>query len=457
MKKKNRRLLEKKLERLYREGYSIQYQQKQKKIVQEIRASTKITKQEKQLLSKLKRHAREDIDEWDSKGRPVNKFRFRHIDNLGVPYDVFFMYGKKGIGKTVQIREYCRKLFESDPKAEIFLIRNTREELVALEAQLNNETGDPRRDWPCVMIGERLYRRRDDYHRGAKLKPCGYVAYVSASGLIKWKGGEYANIRAIIWDECNNESEAFKLDRKSFLKFVNFISSIVRDKKDTKIFMFGNLLRNTDGTVSNPILRAMGISQQTELKLIDVPTLDGSDTTKIIYWNSMDSYQGIESEKLTTIFKNIDITELKTNLPNSYVSKILDDSEWVECTPIIGLLFAYQKKKWCLFYGYFEFSQEEDINFLPGRYYSVRIQEFDPEVTYGYRLCSNDVTFKNNNPGLVKHISEEDFIYFLEDLYDYSELGRIWYGSEESEMLFSELLRSWIIKYNLTYEQRESF
>lgn len=455
-KRQNKNLV-KKLERVYSEGYSNEYQSKQRELLQEIKTSARVTKEESQLLRQLKRISKEDIDEWDAKGNPINKFRIRHIEKLGVPYDVFFMYGKKGIGKTVQLREYCKQLLASDPKAEIFLIRNTREELVALEAQLNNSTGDPNRDWPCILIGERLYRRRADKQKGARLKACGHATYVNASGLIKYKGGEYTNIKAIIWDECNNESEAFKLDRNSFLKFINFVSSIVRDKKDVKIYMFGNLLRNSDGTVNNPLLRVMGISQSTELKIIKVPTLDGSDSTTVIYWNSMNSYQGIEKGKLTTMFRNLDISELETNLPKPYISKILDENEWAECVPIFAWVFTHKQERWALFYGYFEFDQEDDIKFSPGRYYSVLIEPFDPDVSYGYRFCSDDVTFKNNNPGLVKHISEEDLIDFLEDLYDRAELGRIWFGSEDSEEIFSELLRQWVKRYKLTYEARETF
>lgn len=458
-KQKRYKKLEQKLEKIYSESYNFEYGQKQKEIIKEIRNTSKTSKQERKILEQLKKNAKEDIDEWDKDGNPINKFRFRHIDNLGVPYDVFFMYGKKGIGKTVQIREYCRNLLAQDPKSEIFLIRNTKEELVALEAQLNNSTGDPNRDWPCILVNERLYEKQSNKKKNLRL--CGYATYVNASGLIKWKGGEYANVRAIIWDECNNESEAFKLNKNAFLKFINFVSSIVRDKKHVKIYMFGNLLRNSDGTVSNPILRAMGIDQNTELKLISVPTIDGSDTTNIIYWNSLNAYQGIEKGKLTTIFKNVDITELETNAPQPYVGKILSDSEWVDTIPIHAYVFTHKQEKLCLFFSYFEYlendPERDSLKFPPGKYYAIRIENYDPQITYGYYLSSTEVSIRNNNPGLIQYIEESDWIDFLENLHDISEIGKIWYGTEETELLFTELMKQWTKSYKLAYEDRETF
>ena len=458
--KRRNRKLEKKLERLQRERYNEAYITRQQQILQRIKVSSRVTKEERQVLAQLKKNAREDIDEWDKDGKPINKFRIRHVDNLGIPYDVFFMFGKKGIGKTVQLREYCRKLLDEDPKAQIFLIRNTREEMAALEAQLNSSSGDPKKDWPCVLFGEKLYRR-PQAGRGAKttarLKHCGYATYMSGSGLVKWKGGEYGNIRAIIWDECNNESSIFRFNKSIFLSFVNFISSIVRDKKGVKIFMFGNLLRNANGTVNNSILRAMGIDQQSELKIIKIPTLDNSDITTLIYWNSLNAYHGFEKGKLTTIFRNVDVTELGTNKPLPVVSKILDESEWADCYPLYAWVFTHTNKKYTLFYGYFDFDGLEERKFPPGKYYSLRIEEFDPNLTYGYRLSTIDVSIKNNHPGLIKHMSEDDWIDFLENLYDQAEIGRVWYGTEETELLFSELFKSWTTKYNLTYERRESF
>lgn len=456
-KKLSHKKLAQKLKRVYSEEYNTEYSQKQKEIIQEIRAYSKTTKQERQLLAQLKKNAKEDIDEWDEDGNPINKFRFRHIDNLGIPYDVFFMYGKKGIGKTVQIREYCRKLFKEDPKAEIFLIRNTKEEMVALEAQINSSTGDPNKDWPCLIANERLYERDSRKRKNGSLRICGYATYVSASGLVKWKGGEFPNIRAIIWDECNNESEVFKLDKSAFLKFINFISSIVRDKKNVKIFMFGNLLRNSDGTVNNPILRAMGIDQQAELKLITVDSLDGTNKTNIIYWNSLDAYQGIEKGKLTTIFRNVDITELGSNAPAPLVNKILSDAEWVDCIPLRAWIFTYKKQKYCLFFGYFQYINSDQEKHPCGAYYAVRIESYDPNITYGYFLCSDEVSIRNNNPGLVQYIEKSDVKDLLEDIHDLAEMGRIWYGTEETEKLFTELMKIWSYKYQLAWENRESF
>lgn len=61
-KRQNKNLV-KKLERVYSEGYSNEYQSKQRELLQEIKTSARVTKEESQLLRQLKRISKEDIDE----------------------------------------------------------------------------------------------------------------------------------------------------------------------------------------------------------------------------------------------------------------------------------------------------------------------------------------------------------------------------------------------------------
>ena len=61
--KRRNRKLEKKLERLQRERYNEAYITRQQQILQRIKVSSRVTKEERQVLAQLKKNAREDIDE----------------------------------------------------------------------------------------------------------------------------------------------------------------------------------------------------------------------------------------------------------------------------------------------------------------------------------------------------------------------------------------------------------
>lgn len=56
------------------------------------------------------------------------KFRLAHVDQLGIEYDILFLYGKKDSGKTWQAAQYIEKLLAKYPKAQVAFIRNSLEE-----------------------------------------------------------------------------------------------------------------------------------------------------------------------------------------------------------------------------------------------------------------------------------------------------------------------------------------
>lgn len=66
------------------------------------------------------------------------KFRLAHVDQLGIDYDILFLYGKKDSGKTWQAAIHIRNLLQKYPDAQIAFIRNSLEEAKGFREMMNN-------------------------------------------------------------------------------------------------------------------------------------------------------------------------------------------------------------------------------------------------------------------------------------------------------------------------------
>lgn len=66
------------------------------------------------------------------------KFRLAHVDQLGIDYDILFLYGKKDSGKTWQAAMHVKNLLEKYPDAQIAFIRNSLEEGKGFMEMMNN-------------------------------------------------------------------------------------------------------------------------------------------------------------------------------------------------------------------------------------------------------------------------------------------------------------------------------
>lgn len=66
------------------------------------------------------------------------KFRLAHVDQLGIDYDILFLYGKKDSGKTWQAAQHITNLLAKYPDAQIAFIRNSHEEGKGFKAMMNS-------------------------------------------------------------------------------------------------------------------------------------------------------------------------------------------------------------------------------------------------------------------------------------------------------------------------------
>lgn len=106
----------------------------QKKRYNRLVETSSETAQERKLYSTYKKLVEESF----KKENTHRKFRLSHVDQLGIDYDILFLYGKKDSGKTWQAAHYIRNLLEKYPDAQIAFIRNSLEECKGFIEMMNN-------------------------------------------------------------------------------------------------------------------------------------------------------------------------------------------------------------------------------------------------------------------------------------------------------------------------------
>lgn len=112
------------------EDYRILQKKRYKRLVENASESAK----EKKLYDQYVRIVNESF-KGENKYR---KFRLEHVNQLGIDYDILFLYGKKDSGKTWQAAQHVKTLLDKFPDAQIAFIRNSMEEGKGFMEMMNN-------------------------------------------------------------------------------------------------------------------------------------------------------------------------------------------------------------------------------------------------------------------------------------------------------------------------------
>lgn len=371
----------------------------------------------------------------------IQKFRLEHVEQLGITWDCLFLYTKKDVGKTWSVAEYITRLLDKDPFAQVAFIRNSKEESKGFIQMMNNDD-----HWPTWTNGELVYRKEELKRKKgniSKCTPCGIFAYCSATGMVKWQGGNWNNIRFWYWDECNSVQGGLTIE--VFQKVNVFLSSIIRDKSGTervKGIMTGNLLEQ-----SNVFLERLGVGSKTRLKIFKVHKDNDSRKevlSTMLYLNTGDLFKGIEDQKglVSQFLDESEFYSLLSNRPGVYTGK--DPYEELDLKDFIPWFCFIHRHK------------EEDQT-------GVKASEVD-FIFYIYRIpgCARLVIwideFKKNNIKpkfnrifcadrliMNKHtmsilLEEEEFgEAFIETIAQYLEIGEVWFGWNGSEKAFEKI------------------
>lgn len=432
-------IFKKRLEKVFKAEDKNKTSKKEEHLINVIVNTGKVTLEEKRVLKRLKENIRESFQIEVEPGA-LGKFNLQHIDNLGIDYQIFFMLGKKGIGKTYCMSRYVKEELFKNPDAKFFFIRNTREELRALKAQFSDT------NWPFELEDRSLYLKthaKPTVRKSRRTrKNCGYATFINSGGLDAFKGPDYEKCVAIIWDECNNETDNFKLNPHDFFKFINFCSSVIRDKKNVKILIFGNLLPKSDGGTVNPLMEYLGIPHDSELKIIRCKNQTNKEVSTMIFWNSKDAYRGIEEEDAIGLLnRRVGWEVLYNNMPVPQSAKIISEREWLAFTPERGFCFSHEGKTKVLFTGslinnFFKPEEkgiEMNPHLMPNTVYNcIKISEFDPNLTFKHKLITDNSIIANSFIG-ISLVKKKVIGRFIKRVLKMAKRKRLFYVGEGTE------------------------
>lgn len=413
-------------------------EEKTKKIEELKSFSYTQTKEEKELYERFCEIANKDSDQ---------KFKFEHIEALGVNADVVVIYGKKGIGKTYQISKIIDDISKEDSKAEVILLRNTVSEFQALEKQLSV------RYCPVYMKSKnsnnpQLFHKwmSDD---NDKPRYMGFCASLSGFSLESAKGAEYPNIRLIIWDECTNMGTGNAgYDKVDIDRFITFFDSIIRSKTNVKIYIFGNFHRNTDGKVSDVLLDYLKIPLGCTLKIREAKSHDLKNISRFLYINTGALYSGIDSNAKVTLFGGATIQDdLFTNLPKSYSNMVGGLNIFYGHKPEMGYLFNNGEETYILLLSSFTTMKSMDtveINWM------IHMELFPTVNDFVHDIVTADVGLYNEFSSYgIDIFSEQEERLFIHDLYEICLNQSLYFSSDVTRTLFKKQITRWQEKYNL--------
>lgn len=393
------------------------------------------TEEEKELYSKFCEIANKDPDQ---------KFKFDHIHQLGVNADVVIIYGKKGIGKTYQISKIISDLSERDENAEVILIRNTISEFSALEKQLTVSYS------PITLKG-RTTNNPSLFHktllRGDKPRYMGFCAALNGFALEAAKGAEYPNIRLIIWDECTNVGSSTSYDAGDIARFITFFDSIIRNKTNVKIYIFGNFHRTTSGKVSDVLLDTLRIPYGCTLKKRTVYSKNKKNKSTFLYVNTGSLYSGVDNNAKISLFGEQIQDDLYFNMPKSYSSMVGGLNLFYSHIPEWGLIFNEGIDTYILLLSRYQNKKDEmhmELNWM------IHMEKFPTDNAFVHDVMTSDIGLYNEYSNYGIHIiTEQEERLYIHELYEICLQRSLYYSSDVSRELFKVQMTKWQDKYNL--------
>lgn len=405
-------------EKFKKKTFTEDFLKKQKKEMEFLNSRIQDSEYEKELYEKFLR----GVEEHFKDPNVPRKFHLKHVFDLNINWDILFLYSKKDVGKTWQIVDYINAKREQYPQLQVCYIRNTKEELKALNQQFREDR------WPLYLKTDWLYWKdpRRPHLPQAGDKPAGFVAYPSgASGFRKWQGANHEHVKVVVWDECN--SIAGGLTLQVIRDFQIFLSSIIRDKKDVKTFMFGNHLK-----ANNIFLESLNLESDTRLKVITSP--DGLST--LLYLNTGDLYEGIESQKglPTQFIGSSGNDDLYTNKPQNWGNKnIYKKFEFfMDLDPLKAIVFPSRKfasvEKKIKHYILYMAKDRTDTNKIG--LWMEEYTESNLKMNYKAPICCDNHLV--NQYEYVKFVEERVIGSIVRKIGRWNKAGKIWYGKNDT-------------------------
>lgn len=326
-----------------------------------------------------------------------NRFRLKYVFDLNLDWKILILLGKKNIGKTYEFVKLINRLC-AEGDGEVVLLRMQAKEIVTgLYPLLNYDSkSNIRIQQKSNSYYELVHKTRKDARD--KPKRCGFAA--SINSLTSYQGASYDNVKYVIWDECISDDGNLKITQNDLNTFERFLSSVVRDKTDVKVLIFGNLLKKVSNVAGDAVLNHFGIPIEANCKYIQA-----SSGAKVLFLNTRNMFTGIESQKILAGVDQATQQSLLDNTINPRGIKTVGKYEFLDAIPNFALLFVYNKIKYII---HIAIPKNPDPN--DKEYWIMNLEIFTDNSLYDYEVYTDDPTIYNNYSNHVLYTKESRFL-----------------------------------------------
>ena len=224
-------------------------------------------------------------------------YNLKRILNQNADYNLII--GERSNGKTYGVLKYCLEQYQKN-KEKFVYIRRWKEDIVGKRGDViftsliqNNEISKitDGQFSSCMLSAGKFYFCNYDDKLKKMIPSNDYFCHlVSLSDMEHDKSLSFAGVKNIVFDEFLTRRYYLK---DEFMLFMNVLSTIIRDRKDIKIFMLGNTVNKYC-----PYFTELGINiEKLEQGNIDLYHYGDSELTLAIEYCDDGNKQKKESNK----------------------------------------------------------------------------------------------------------------------------------------------------------------
>lgn len=380
---------------------------------------------DKKIYKKFREHAEE------GKERNNNRFRMEYINKLNLNWNILIVLGKKNIGKTYQIHRLIEECIAED--RWVVLLRSTAKECkTAWQPLLEEDISKVKLRQGSNNTYDIIIKPTCPEDCTKRLKKVGFCCSIST--LTSYQGSSYPKVKYIIWDECISDGGVAKIRDSDIVGFERFISSIVRDKKDVKTIVFGNLLEKISGMVGDPLLQHYGINPECGCKWIEGKK---SHEASVLFINTKEMFTGIDKQGVIGGVDTLASNSLLDNTLTPRGIKTVSMRDFLDSRGKYSLLFTYDTKIVAIHVNETVFTD------IP-KYLVISIESFNQRRVFTSAVYTNEAPLFNNYSHFVKYVDNVTWSDLIEELNDFCKAGRVIYANDISSLDMNKYMKHFL-------------
>lgn len=404
---------------------------KNKEIIQELVYDFSAEEQE---ALKNKQFEEEKYKEFKEIASKEDFFSLKHIEKLGLDWNILIVLGEKNIGKTQEKYRIIREQIKEGKK--IIYGRATKGDLLQETHILRGDETAPiilSQSKEGFLVNEKVYLGNGTWKKGAEVGRGFYLKEANKIG----GASEWTNYSYVLLDEIIPYDSKCILRPEHLSSWAAFLSSIVRNTNhDLKVCAFGNLLDK-----NSAFLDFYQIKRDDKLRYIT----RGGEETKILYLNIGELYKkGFGFQKGVAQHAPPDFAlALRRNYILSRQINIISPNLFEKMDRFKAFVLKARKNFVIDDYYICEIRKAYKQNFKTFKYdtsfYALKISPLRPYLYFeGVNIMTDDFYVKNNFKNTQFILS---LLWYYEFLRKNQIKNNLFYYDEETILHITNLLR----------------